>query len=125
MSVEDIFNQIYAKPLIENILSDESNMKLNGSIHEPLDWIEVPMVYPEGRCLKLNWTRTSFKQTTLILKFMNTSFQGALELSITDPYREYYKPDVFTFSGDRVKLDFNKAGCILNTPTQASIFLCS
>ena len=27
-----------------------------------------------------------------------------------DPYREYYKPDIFTFGGDKVRMDFNIAG---------------
>ena len=27
-----------------------------------------------------------------------------------DPYRYYYKPDTFSFGGDKVKMDFNVAG---------------
>ena len=27
-----------------------------------------------------------------------------------DPYREYYKPDIFTFDGDKIRMDFNIAG---------------
>ena len=110
MTIEETFKHVYAKPLIDSLISNNSFMKLNGTLREPLKWIEVPMVYPEGRCLKLNFTKTSFKETTLILKFEQTSFQGALELSITDPHREYYKPDVFTFTGDKIKLDFREAG---------------
>ena len=28
---------------------------------------------------------------------------------VVDPYREYYKPDIFTFGGDKVKMDFKDA----------------
>ena len=56
----------------------------------------------------LNLTRTDYPETTLILKFKNTSFTGRLELSITDPHREYYRPDIFSFSGERIILDFSK-----------------
>ena len=31
-----------------------------------------------------------------------------------DPYREYYKPDIFTFGGDKVRMDFNIAGQSVN-----------
>ena len=110
MSAREIFQTIYAQPMIEDLIRNDSFLKLNGSIREQLKWIEVPMVHPEGRCLKLNWTKTNFTETTLILKFSNIKFAGALELSITDPYREYYKPDIFTFSGDKIKLDFREAG---------------
>ena len=85
------------------------------------------MVYPEGRCLVLNMTRTDHMETTLILKFENTSFRGKLELTITDPHREYYRPDIFSFSGERIIFDFSKglthlfifvyihyAGCLKN-----------
>ena len=84
------------------------------------------MVHPEGRCLRLEYGKTEYKETTLIMKFTNITFRGSLELSITgwseysslqfylsnnlDPYREYYKPDVFTFSGDKIIFDFNSAG---------------
>ena len=56
MTLEETFNYVYAHPPIERIVSNASFMKLNGSLREPLKWIEVPMVYPEGRCLKLNFT---------------------------------------------------------------------
>lgn len=113
MTLEETFKYVYAQPPIESIISSSTSfMKLNGSLRETLKWIEVPMVYPEGRCLKLNFSSTVFKETTLILKFVKTDFLGALELSITDPHREYYKPDVFTFTGDKIKLDFKKSGLL-------------
>ena len=101
-------------------------------MRENLTWIEIPMVHPEGRCLKLNFTMTLFTETTIILKFHDIKdFNGSLEITITgwtvfkiwkhttiymflDPYREYYKPDIFTFGGDKVRMDFNIAGQSVN-----------
>ena len=82
-TVEETFNFIYNKPLVEDIISSDSFMKVNGSIREPLKWVEVPMVHPEGRCLRLEYGKTEYKETTLIMKFTNITFRGSLELSIT------------------------------------------
>ena len=38
-----------------------------------------------------------------------------------DPYREYYKPDIFTFGGDKVRMDFNIAGQSVNKKNMPSI----
>ena len=40
-------------------------------------------------------------------------------VSTLDPYREYYRPDIFTFGGDKIKFDFPAAGdkfflCVVN-----------
>ena len=61
----------------------DSYLKLNGSIKETLRWIERPMNHPEGRCLQLNLTKAKYSETTLILKFRNSSHDGQLQLTIT------------------------------------------
>ena len=61
----------------------------------------------------LNFTKTNHLETTLIMKFKNTNFTGKLELTITDPHREYYRPDIFSFSGERILFDFSKGICDL------------
>ena len=94
--------------MIEELLREDSHMKYDQTLRVGLDWFEKPMVYPEGRCLVLNMTRTDHSETTLILKFENTTFTGRLELTITDPHREYYRPDIFSFSGERIIFDFSK-----------------
>ena len=126
-STKALFEQLYSNPFIETIVRPDSYLKLNGSMRENLTWIEIPMVHPEGRCLKLDFRRTIYAETTIILKFHDIkNFNGSLEITITgrntfgikakmhvqcvvDPYREYYKPDIFTFGGDKVKMDFKDA----------------
>ena len=127
VTTKAMFEQLYSNPFIESIIRADSFVKLNGSIRENLTWIEVPMVHPEGRCLKLNFSKTIYTETTIILKFHDIQdFNGSLEITITgrnplqinkqftyeflDPYREYYKPDIFTFGGDKVTMDFKVAG---------------
>ena len=83
MSPKALFEHLYSRPFIEDILNPTSFMKLNGSIKEELRWTEIPMVHPEGRCLKLNFTRTKYIETTLIIKFLDTNFSGSLEFTIT------------------------------------------
>ena len=84
VTIQAMFEQLYSPPFIENIVRPDSFVKLNGSIKENLTWIELPMVHPEGRCLKLNFTRTRFTETTIILKFHDISnFDGSLEITIT------------------------------------------
>ena len=107
-TVKQIFEESYRKPRIEELFREDSHLKFDKTIRRSLDWIEKPMVYPEGRCLVLNLTRTDHLETTLILKFQNSSFTGKLELTITDPHREYYRPDIFSFSGERIIFDFSK-----------------
>ena len=83
--VKDMFEELYRKPNIETIINHQGSfMKLNGSIKENLSWIEVPMVHPEGRCLKLDFPMTMYTETTLILKFHDIKdFNGSLEITIT------------------------------------------
>lgn len=107
-SAKQIFEESYRKPKIEELFREDSFLKFDKTIRKRLEWIEKPMVYPEGRCLMLNLTKTNHLETTIILKFKNTSFAGNLELTITDPHREYYKPDIFSFSGERIIFDFSK-----------------
>ena len=107
-STKQIFEESYRKPMIEELLREDSHMKYDQTVRIGLDWFEKPMVYPEGRCLVLNMTRTDHSETTLILKFENTTFTGRLELTITDPHREYYRPDIFSFSGERIIFDFSE-----------------
>ena len=126
ITTKALFEQLYSKPFIETIIRPDSFIKLNGSTSENLTWKEIPMMYPEGRCLKLNFTKTIYKETTIILKFQDIkNFNGSLEISITgrnafkiyvdnnfcvlDPYREYFKPDIFSFGGDKDKMDFQAA----------------
>ena len=84
VTTKQFFEQLYSEPFIETIIRPDSYIKLNGSIRENLTWIEIPMVYPEGRCLKLNFTMTIYKETALVLKFRDIKdFNGSLEISIT------------------------------------------
>ena len=84
VSTEAMFEQLYSKPFIETFIRPDSFIKLNGSMRENLTWIEIPMVHPEGRCLKLNFTMTLFTETTIILKFHDIKdFNGSLEITIT------------------------------------------
>ena len=108
-TTKQIFEKSYKQPNIEELFRDDSFMKFDKIIRSRLDWIEKPMVYPEGRCLTLNFTKTNNLETTIIMKFKNTNFTGKLELSITDPHREYYRPDIFSFSGERIIFDFSKS----------------
>ena len=83
-STKALFEQLYSNPFIETIVRPDSYLKLNGSMRENLTWIEIPMVHPEGRCLKLNFTMTLFTETTIILKFHDIKdFNGSLEITIT------------------------------------------
>ena len=107
-TAKHIFEESYRKPRIEELFREDSFIKFDKTIRQPLDWLEKPMVYPEGRCLLLNFTKTNNLETTIILKFENTSFEGKLELTITDPHREYYRPDIFSFSGERIIFDFSQ-----------------
>ena len=108
VSTRQIFEESYKKPRLEELVREDSHLKFDKTIRRQLVWTEKAMLYPEGRCLVVNLTRTDHSETTLILKFENTSFTGKLELTITDPYREYYRPDIFSFSGERIILDFSK-----------------
>ena len=84
VTTKAMFEQLYSKPFIETFIRPDSFIKLNGSISENLTWIEIPMMYPEGRCLKLNFTKTIYTETTIILKFHDIKdFNGSLDISIT------------------------------------------
>ena len=86
VSTKDMFEQLYRKPFIETIIRPDShiNSNSNASIQQNLTWIEIPMVYPEGRCLRLNFTKTIFTETKIIMKFNDIKdFHGSLEISIT------------------------------------------
>ena len=84
VTTKELFEQLYSKPFIETLIRPDSYIKFNGSIRENLTWIEIPMVYPEGRCLKLNFSKTVYTETALILKFHDIkNFNGSLEISIT------------------------------------------
>ena len=79
-----MFEQLYSMPFVETIIRPDSFIKLNGSISKNLTWIEIPMMYPEGRCLKLNFTKTIYTITTIIFKFHDVKdFNGSLKISIT------------------------------------------
>ena len=69
-SVKDLFEQIYTKPNIEDIIGRDI-LKLNGSskLNQPLPWKESPMNYEGGRCLDLDLPKTNYSLTTLIIKF--------------------------------------------------------
>ena len=83
-STKALFEQLYSNPFIETIVRPDSFLKLNGSMRENLTWIEIPMVHPEGRCLKLDFRRTIYAETTIILKFHDIkNFNGSLEITIT------------------------------------------
>ena len=115
-TTKQIFEKSYKHPSIEDLFRDDSFMKFDKIIRSRLDWIEKPMVYPEGRCLMLNFTKTNHLETTLIMKFKNTNFTGKLELTITDPNREYYRPDIFSFSGERILFDLSTGICVPSHP---------
>ena len=85
-SVKDIFEQAYIAPSIQDLLRNDSYLKINGKDRIQLMWKENPMVYPE---------------TTMILKFHdNMDFFGKIQLTMSDPNHEYYLPDIFvTFRG--------------------------
>ena len=69
-------------------MRNDSVIKLNGTILKPLEWQEIPMVHPEGRCIQLKFNKTDFMETTLILKFDHTKYdyKGVLEMTITGIY---------------------------------------
>ena len=84
ISTRAMFEQLYSKPFIETIIRPDSYIMLNGSILQNLTWIEIPMVYPEGRCLRFNFSRTIFTETKIIMRFHDIKdFDGSLEISIT------------------------------------------
>ena len=84
VSTKAMFEQLYSKPFIETIIRPDSHIMLNGSITQNLTWIEIPMLYPEGRCLRFNFTMTFFTETKIIMKFHDIKdFNGSLEISIT------------------------------------------
>ena len=66
-SVEDVIEQAYTTPSIQNLIRNDSFLKVNGKDRKQLIWKE--MFYPEGKCLELALKRAPSSETTLILKF--------------------------------------------------------
>ena len=84
VSTKVMFEQFYSKPFIESIILDSYIGNLNQNRKHNLTWIEIPMVYPDGRCLRLNFTKTIFTETKIVIKFHDIKdFNGSLEISIT------------------------------------------
>ena len=67
-SVEDVFERSYTTPSIQNLIRNDSFLKVNGKDRKQLIWKEKPMIYPEGKCLELDLNRAPSSETTPILK---------------------------------------------------------
>ena len=85
-TVKQLFDEIYAKPKMEDLLRKDSFLKLNGSLRADLAWSENPMNYEGGRCIQLDLPMAQYSQTTIILKFEeleNIGFEKKVELELT------------------------------------------
>ena len=115
------FLATYAEPPIRDLINIQESVDQQAGVDPPpLEWVERHMVYPQGRCLELVLPRASAPQTTLLIKFhSNLTFSGKLSVSLTDPNREYFRPDIFTSSGDRMEMEFSKgwSNSLLNAIT--------
>lgn len=68
-SVKHLFDKVYKKPNVKEFLREDSYLKVNGTLHIPLEWKERPMRYQGGQCFELKLSFTNFSMNTLILKF--------------------------------------------------------
>ena len=82
---EDLFEVVYTEPHLEAFINDgETYLKQNGT-RVTVTWHVTPMTYPGGRCLTLNYSKTSFtdKATLVFNHFNQVNFTRNLEFSIT------------------------------------------
>ena len=99
-----------------------------------------------GRCLTLDYTQTRAFETALVLKFNTWNFTEGVEvdLKITgrywvrdfstkmllilwvpcsllmflDPHRDHYRPDIFSFSGDKIHIDLSQGSISNDRPNR-------
>ena len=83
---KDLFEAIYTEPHLETFINnDDTYLKQNGT-RTSLTWHVTPMTYPGGRCLTLNYSKTSFSDKATLIVFNNfnkVNFTRNMELSIT------------------------------------------